>query len=106
MFPSGSTRPDQPTANASKVPASALLSAVVNCVGVTVTLMPAAASIDWITWPRRAFTGSVPPSIRLTLGLAMPDALTSCFARLTFACRLHASPFVVDAYHGLTGAIG
>src|SRR3954451_14344627 len=106
MFPSGSTRPDQPTANASNVPASARFSAVVNCVGVTVTLIPTALSIDWITWPRRAFTGSVPPSIRLTDGLAIPDAFTSCFARLTFAWRPQASPFLVGLYHGLTGAIG
>ena len=77
-----------------------------NCVGVTDTLMPTAASIDWITWPSLAVTGSVPPSIRFTLGLAIPEALTSCFARSTFACRLHASPFVVGSYHGLTGAIG
>src|SRR5690349_6567618 len=106
MFPSGSTRPDQPTANASNVPASARLRAVVNCVGVTVTLMPTAASIDWITWPSRAFTGSVPPSIRLTVGDAIPDALTSALACVTFACTSHVRPFVVGLYHGLTGAIG
>src|SRR5690348_16903181 len=106
MFPSGSTRPDQPTAYASNEPASALFSDVVNSVGDTVTLMPTAASIDWMTWPSRALTGSVPPSMRLTDGLEMPDAWTSFFASATFACRLHASPFVVGLYHGLTGAIG
>ena len=34
MFPSGSTRPDQPTANVSNLPASAAFSEETNSVGV------------------------------------------------------------------------
>src|SRR6516162_9552624 len=106
MLPSGSTRPDQPTAYVSNVPASARLSEVVNSVGETVTLIPTAASIDWITCPSRAVTGSVPPSIRFTVGLEIPDAFTRLFASDVFACRSHESPLTVGLYQGLTGAIG
>ena len=60
MFPSGSTRPDQPTANVSNLPASAAFSDETNSVGLSSTSKPTAFSIDWITCPSRAATGSVP----------------------------------------------
>src|SRR3954463_9328279 len=105
MFPSGSTRPDQPNATASNDPASALFSSVVNSVGSSVTLKPAFSSIDWITWPRRALTVSLPSIRRTLIGVCTPDALTSFFASATLACLLHWRPLVV-VYHGLTGEIG
>src|SRR3954462_11690706 len=104
MFPSGSTRPDQPTAKPPKDPASARFSEETESVGASSTLIPASFSIDWITCPRRAATGSVPIVI-FTVGLLIPEAATSFFASATFACRLHCRPLVV-AYQGLTGEIG
>src|SRR3954462_9956151 len=65
MLPSGSMRPDHPTWNVSKSPASALSSAVVNSVGCSFTAKPASLAIDWMTWPRRSVTASV-LSMRLT----------------------------------------
>src|SRR5262249_35254127 len=105
MFPSGSTRPDQPTAKASNLPASAALSDDTNSVGLSVTLNPTFCSIAWITWPSRAATGSVPIVSVTGIGVWTPDALTSLVARASLAVRLHCSPFVVT-YHGLTGEIG
>src|SRR5436190_9790316 len=105
MFPSGSTRPDQPTANVSNLPASAFASDETNSVGCSWTLKPASFSIDWITWPSRAFTGSVPSISDTLIGVWKPDALTSFCASATLACTLHCRPFVVT-YHGLTGEIG
>ena len=104
MLPSGSTRPDQPTANVSKLPASARLRDVTNSVGASETSIPTAFSIAWTTCPSRAATGSV-AIVSVTLGLATPDALTSFCAVATLAWRLHCRPFVV-VYQGLTGEIG
>src|SRR3954449_11102734 len=105
MFPSASMRPDQPIANVSNWPASSWLSDVTNSVGSRTTLMPIAFSIDWITWPRRAATGSV-PSIRCTVTPGdAPDFANAAFAAFSSAVSLHGIPFVA-AYHGVPGATG
>src|SRR5262249_37708677 len=105
MFPSGSTRPDQPTAKASNLPASAALSEATNSVGLSETLNPTCCSIAWINWPSRAATGSVPIVNVTGIGVWTPDAFTSLLASAVLAVRLHCSPFVVT-YQGLTGEIG
>src|SRR5579884_3990926 len=79
MLPSGSTRPDQPILNVSKVPASSLLSDVTKSVESTLTLMPTAASSDWMNCASRR--AAVPVgTMRFTVGFEMPDCWTSCFA--------------------------
>src|ERR1044072_1412454 len=103
VVPSGSTRPENPTANVSKWPASALLSDVVNSVGCRLTLKPAFPASDWITAPSLAFTESV-PSIRLTeIGVFSPEALTSLFARARL-CFGHLNDGSRHAFR--TGEIG
>src|SRR3954451_5313310 len=98
-------RPDQPTANVWKFPASSRLSEVANSVGSRITLKPIGFSIDWITAPSRAAIGSV-PSLRWTsTGADAPDFLNAAFAAATFAVNLHGMPFVA-AYHGVEGAHG
>src|SRR5512146_3166028 len=105
MLPSGSTRPDQPTAKVSNRPASAALSDDTNSVGLSSTSNPTAFSMDWITCPSRAATGSVPIVNCTLIGVWYPDALTSFCAVATSALSLHSRPLVVT-YHGLTGEIG
>jgi CheY-like chemotaxis protein len=69
------------------------------------TSKPAGFTIDWITCPSLAATGSVPIVSVTLIGVWKPDALTSFCASATFACLLHSRPFVV-VYQGLTGEIG
>src|SRR3954451_21183845 len=98
-------RPDQPIANVSNWPASSWLSDVTNSVGSSTTLIPIGFSIDWITCPRRAATGSV-PSIRCTVTPGdAPERANAAFAAFTFDFRLHGMPFVA-ANHGVPGATG
>ncbi len=66
---------------------------------------PIGFSIDWITWPSRAATGSV-PSIRWTVTPGdAPDRLNAAVAPATSAVSLHGIPLVAG-YHGVPGAIG
>src|SRR3954454_2694104 len=98
-------RPDQPIANVSNCPASSWFSDVTNSVGSRTTLIPIGFSIDWITWPSLAATGSV-PSIRWTVTPGeTPERANAAFAAFTFAVMLHGIPFTA-AYHGVPGATG
>ena len=92
MLPSGSTRPDQPIANVSNCPASSWFSDVTNSVGSSTTLKPIGFSIDWITWPSRAATGSV-PSIRCTVTPGdAPERVNAAFAPADVGSQLARDP--------------
>src|SRR4051794_18167542 len=98
-------RPDQPIENVSKLPASSRFSDVVNSVGWSSMSKPIGFSIAWITWPSRAWIGSV-PSISFTVtGDFAPDFANAALAAFTFAPRWQGSPLTA-AYHGLAAAHG
>ena len=59
MFPSGSTRPLQPTTRACRCPASSSFSIEANSVGRSVMWNPASCAIPWMISPTRRCCGSL-----------------------------------------------